>query len=241
MTGYTISQVAARTGFTASALRFYERAGLLHPDRSDAGYRLFDDRAVDRLRFIARGKRLGLSLDEITELVDLWDGDRCAPVAHRLRALVGEKLRETDDRIAELAAFAAELRAVRAGLTADPDDGQCGDGCACQAPAAEPPIACNLDADRMATRVADWRDLVSQRLDETIDVRRGNGGRASVTLRFPLDPVLAGRIAALAAAEQQCCAFFAFAITIGADGTELAVTAPAEAADMLGALLGVPS
>ena len=77
----TISEAAARTGFTASALRFYESAGLVTPARTAAGYRTYDDHSIDRLRFIARAKHLGLSLGEITELVQLWDGDRCAPVA----------------------------------------------------------------------------------------------------------------------------------------------------------------
>jgi DNA-binding transcriptional MerR regulator len=52
---YTIGEVAERTGFSASALRYYEDIGLVTPAaRSDAGYRLYDDRVLSRLAFVAR-------------------------------------------------------------------------------------------------------------------------------------------------------------------------------------------
>ena len=84
----TIADAAARTGFTPSTLRYYEQVGLVEPQRTEAGYRLYDERALQRLSFISRSKALGLSLEEIAELVDLWDGDRCGPVQDRLRAVV---------------------------------------------------------------------------------------------------------------------------------------------------------
>jgi hypothetical protein len=59
---YRISELAERTGFSASALRFYEQAGLLSAsERSAGGYRLYDQAAVERLAFIARAKQLGLA------------------------------------------------------------------------------------------------------------------------------------------------------------------------------------
>lgn len=77
--GLHISEVAQRTGFSGPTLRYYEDIGLLPaPDRTPAGYRIYRDRDVARLDFIARAKRLGCSLDEIQGLVEAWDQDRCA-------------------------------------------------------------------------------------------------------------------------------------------------------------------
>ena len=70
MSTYTIGEVADRSGFSASALRYYEEIGLVRagaPHR--AGYRLYDDHTLARLAFIARAKQLGCSLEEITDLV----------------------------------------------------------------------------------------------------------------------------------------------------------------------------
>src|SRR4029079_4289209 len=78
---YTIGEAAERSGFSASALRYYEGIGLVQPsNRTDAGYRLYDDRALGRLAFIGRAKQLGCTLEEIIDLVSIWDGERCGPV-----------------------------------------------------------------------------------------------------------------------------------------------------------------
>jgi DNA-binding transcriptional MerR regulator len=71
MDGYSISEAASTTGFTPSALRFYEKAGLVAPSRTGSGYRCYDDDHIDTLRFVARAKGFGLTLDEITGLVPL--------------------------------------------------------------------------------------------------------------------------------------------------------------------------
>ena len=62
---YRISQLAERAGVKPTALRFYERVGLLPSRRSDSGYRLYGDEAVERLRFISSGKHLGLPLFDV--------------------------------------------------------------------------------------------------------------------------------------------------------------------------------
>lgn len=81
MNTYTIGQVAEHSGFSASALRYYEQQGLLEPvERTDAGYRHYDDTSVERLRFIARAKALGCTLEEIADLAALWEAADCAPV-----------------------------------------------------------------------------------------------------------------------------------------------------------------
>jgi DNA-binding transcriptional MerR regulator len=157
---YTIGEAAARSGFPASTLRYYEGIGLVEPsDRTEAGYRVYDERALARLLFVARAKQLGCSLEEITELVAAWDGERCGPVQHRLHDLVTDKIAAVQHKTVELLAFGAQLQSAAAQLATEPVDGPCGEGCACVAEAAvEPtpvvlghradasvPIACTLE------------------------------------------------------------------------------------------------
>ena len=83
-----IGAVAGRTGLPAKTIRYYEEAGLVAPAaRADNGYRVYDERALERLAFIAHAKQLGCSLEEITDLVAIWDGDECAPVQRRFHEL----------------------------------------------------------------------------------------------------------------------------------------------------------
>jgi MerR family copper efflux transcriptional regulator len=147
---YRIAEVAARTGFSTPTLRYYEEIGLLPPaDRTPAGYRVYDDRAIARLRFVARAKRLGCTLDEITDLADAWDRDECAPVKHRLRGLVTEKLDEVDARLDELLALQADLRVAADLLETAPLDGPCDDSCGCfAATATAAPVLVPLGATR---------------------------------------------------------------------------------------------
>jgi MerR family copper efflux transcriptional regulator len=131
---YRIAEVADRTGFSTPTLRYYEDIGLLPPaERTAAGYRVYDDRAIDRLRFVARAKQLGCSLEEIADLADAWDRDECAPVKHRLRGLVTEKLVDVEARLAELQALKADLLAAASMLESAPLDGPCNESCGCYA------------------------------------------------------------------------------------------------------------
>lgn len=89
---YRIGELAARIGVTTPTLRYYEDIGLLESSkRSPAGYRLYDEAAEGRLQFIARAKRLGLSLDEIGDVVQIWDGRNCSATRAHLRHLVAHK------------------------------------------------------------------------------------------------------------------------------------------------------
>ncbi len=136
---YRIAEVAERTGFSTPTLRYYEEIGVLPPPaRTGAGYRAYDDRAVERLRFVSRAKRLGCTLEEITELAAAWDRDECAPVQHRLRGLVEAKLGEVEARLQELLAFQGELRQAATALAGAPLNGPCGEGCGCVATGDEP-------------------------------------------------------------------------------------------------------
>jgi DNA-binding transcriptional MerR regulator len=69
-----------------STVRFYERAGLLSPPRRAAnGYRLFDESALEEMAFIARAKRIGMSLEDISDLVAAWPAGECRSLQARLR------------------------------------------------------------------------------------------------------------------------------------------------------------
>lgn len=66
----TVSQVARRSGFAPSALRFYERRGLISADRSEGGQRRYHRDVLRRLAFIAAAKHVGLTLTEITQALE---------------------------------------------------------------------------------------------------------------------------------------------------------------------------
>ncbi len=112
-------------------MRFYEQAGLLPAARTGSGYRVYDEEAVRRLEFIGSGKRLGLPLEEIRELLGAWEQGVCAEVRERLRPLVAARIAEAEQRIAELTVFAAHLATVHEDLGGPAPVAACGPGCGC--------------------------------------------------------------------------------------------------------------
>jgi DNA-binding transcriptional MerR regulator len=133
MASHTIGEAAALSGFTASALRYYEGIGLVEPARTASGYRSYDDDALERLAFIARAKQLGCSLEEITDLASIWEDERCGPVQRRFHELVTAKLAAAERQIAELTDLAGQLRTVATRLAGPAIDGPCSADCACSA------------------------------------------------------------------------------------------------------------
>ncbi|MDJ1640006.1 MerR family transcriptional regulator [Streptomyces pakalii] len=135
MTSMRISQLAERSGVPATTLRFYESEGLLSADRTPAGYRMYGEDAVERLAFIGAAKHLGLALEEIGELVGVWEAGTCRDVKADLRPRISARLAEAEVRAAELAAFTASLRGALAHLDALPDRaGRCDPECGFLAP-----------------------------------------------------------------------------------------------------------
>ncbi|MFG6456546.1 MerR family transcriptional regulator [Roseateles sp. BYS96W] len=82
---FTITELAAEFDITPRAIRFYEEAGLLEPGRKGRN-RVYSQRDRTRLKLTLRGKRLGLSLQEIKQLVDMYDSQ--ASAAPQLRAFL---------------------------------------------------------------------------------------------------------------------------------------------------------
>lgn len=136
---YRIKDVADRSGFSATALRYYEDIGLLPTSRrTAAGYRLYDDRSLDRLAFIARAKQLGCSLDEINDLTFAWDGGQCGPLQDRLQALVAAKLLAARRQIDELTVLVSELERASMAFEMHRPEGPCDERCGCVAAADDP-------------------------------------------------------------------------------------------------------
>ncbi|MGI4730833.1 MAG: MerR family transcriptional regulator [Janthinobacterium lividum] len=115
----SISDLCAEFGVTARALRFYEDEGLIDPERRGT-QRLYSPRDRARLAWILRGKRVGFSLAEIRELIDLYDvGDgratqrrlTVARCRERIAALEDQR-RDIDAAIAELSDFVAQIDAA---------------------------------------------------------------------------------------------------------------------------------
>ena len=104
-----IGQAAAASGVSAKMIRHYEAIGLLPAaERSDAGYRRYDDAALHTLRFIRRARDLGFGLDEIAQLLALWR-DRSRASAE-VKALAARHVADLSERIERMQAMRRTLQ-----------------------------------------------------------------------------------------------------------------------------------
>jgi len=111
-TGLQIGTVAVRSGLTVDTIRFYEKQGLVaKPHRSAGGFRLFDDRDLDRLRFVGRAQALGFSLVEIRELLLLQNAG--AETCTHVHNLLDQKLTAVQQKIADLRKLESQLKGAR--------------------------------------------------------------------------------------------------------------------------------
>ena len=110
---YTISDLAKEFDLTTRAIRFYEDMGLLQPVRTGAGgrVRIYSARDRTRLRLTLRAKRLGLSLTEAKEIIDLYDSPRDTGV--QLRKFLDVLAVHRKQLEAQLADLQANLDEVR--------------------------------------------------------------------------------------------------------------------------------
>jgi DNA-binding transcriptional MerR regulator len=107
-----IGELAQATGLTPKTIRYYELLGLLEePARTESGYRLYGQEQVERLEFVKKAKRLGLSLDEVREILALHKKKQ-APCVHVL-ALLDQKLEQVDTILKELRVFRKDLGRLR--------------------------------------------------------------------------------------------------------------------------------
>ena len=97
----TVSEVARRSGFAASALRFYEREGLISASRTGGGQRRYERNVLRRLAFVRAARNVGLSLDEVAAALSALPAGRTPTRADWTRLSRSWRLR-LDDQIAAL-------------------------------------------------------------------------------------------------------------------------------------------
>ena len=120
----TIGKLAKKADISIDSIRFYERRGLIAaPRRTEANYRLYPLEAADRLRFIKKAQKLGFSLDEIQELLDLSQ----APTASKadIKRKTGEKIADIRTRIQDLNRMLKALEQLDASCDGHGPIGEC--------------------------------------------------------------------------------------------------------------------
>jgi MerR family transcriptional regulator, copper efflux regulator len=142
--------------------------------------------------------------------------------------------------------FTTQLRAVATQLAGDPVDGPCDDDCVCLhdptdtvtitlgVKRAGAPIACTLGATDLADRLVHWDRLLATAVRRLALVSGG------IRVELPHDVAVAA-LATLVQAEQACCAFFRFGLTIDDRGVALEIDAPPDAVDLVAGMFGPPS
>ncbi|HWA37629.1 MAG TPA: MerR family DNA-binding transcriptional regulator [Burkholderiales bacterium] len=116
-TEYSISELAQEFDVTPRAIRFYEDQGLLSP-RRDGQRRIYTPRDRTRLKLTLRGKRLGLTLSEIRELIDMYEPgrdqrpqlERFLDVLASHKATLLQQRTDLEAQLAELTAFEKKVR-----------------------------------------------------------------------------------------------------------------------------------
>jgi DNA-binding transcriptional MerR regulator len=112
-TTYTISDLAREFDLTTRAIRFYEDMGLLTPERSGPGgrNRVYSNRDRTRLKLTLRAKRLGLSLTEAKEIIDMYDSPRdTGPQLRKFLVVLAQHRQQLEDQLAELQANLEEVK-----------------------------------------------------------------------------------------------------------------------------------
>ncbi len=139
-----IGEAAGASGISAKMIRHYESIGLIRQSlRSEAGYRIYDDKDLHTLRFIRRSRSMGFSLDQIHDLLSLWQDSQRA--SSDVKAIAQAHVVDLNRRIQELSEMRDTLQHLAAACAGDqrPDcpilqDLADKDESACHAPARQP-------------------------------------------------------------------------------------------------------
>lgn len=111
---YSISDLAKEFDLTTRAMRFYEDMGLLQPTRTGPGgrIRVYSGRDRTRLKLTLRAKRLGLSLTEAKDIIDMYDSPRdTGPQMRRFLDVLAAHRQQVEDQMADLQANLDEIKA----------------------------------------------------------------------------------------------------------------------------------
>ncbi|MGF1683436.1 Cu(I)-responsive transcriptional regulator [Photobacterium minamisatsumaniensis] len=108
---FNISQVSKQTGLSSKTIRYYESIGLIStPPRAENGYRFFNQKIMDELKFVVKAKQAGFNLDESKQLLDLQRAeDR---ISGDVKALTLHKISEVEERIAQLNSMLTLLKGL---------------------------------------------------------------------------------------------------------------------------------
>ena len=107
---FTIGELAREFDLTTRAIRFYEDCGLLSPQRSGRN-RVYTARDRTRLKLTLRGKRLGLTLSEVKQLVDMYESPRdTQPQLKKFLVVLAEHRAQLEQQMADLAVTLDEVR-----------------------------------------------------------------------------------------------------------------------------------
>jgi MerR family transcriptional regulator, copper efflux regulator len=105
-----IGQAAEASGLPPKTIRYYEEIGLVRSDRRGNNYRSYSDKALHNLRFLARARALGFSIEECRQLLSLYaDTGRASA---DVRRLAEKHIAEIETKIAELKAMKGTLSAL---------------------------------------------------------------------------------------------------------------------------------
>jgi MerR family copper efflux transcriptional regulator len=106
-----IGELARRAGVTTRTVRYYEGLGLLVSRREGGGHRQYDDDALTRMAKIDWLKHMGLTLDEIAEIIPLYFGEQTSMRGRKkMIAMLERRLAQTEERVEGLVAHRDELR-----------------------------------------------------------------------------------------------------------------------------------
>ena len=109
----SIADVASEFGVTTRAIRYYEELGLLQPQRTESNIRIFGAADCAKLKLVIRGKQYGFNLDEIKEMVLLFDQDRTGlRQLERTIEYGNNRVAEIDKKILELQEMKSEMETL---------------------------------------------------------------------------------------------------------------------------------
>jgi MerR family transcriptional regulator, Zn(II)-responsive regulator of zntA len=110
----TIGKASKLLKVNPRTLRFYEQIGLVRPSsRSENGYRLYSPHDVEKIMFVRRAKKFGLTLDEIGSVLSLTEEGLCYSVKNQVSELLSSKISEIDNNIREMEQLRIEFTEFR--------------------------------------------------------------------------------------------------------------------------------